>query len=67
MVDTTIRPTGAGHPFGYLDLGTIEQSEDKETLRLTNAYDPDREMVVTLLKPQDRLSTYQVQVISLQE
>ena len=33
VVDTTIRPTGKGHPFGYMDRAAIELTGDEDTKR----------------------------------
>ena len=61
IVDTTQQPVeGAGHLFGYFPQEAIEQYDDEDTKRLVNEYDPEREFVVMLLKPNDRTSTYRV-------
>ncbi|MCI0529156.1 MAG: hypothetical protein L0Y56_17100, partial [Nitrospira sp.] len=64
MVDTTIRPTGQGHPFGYMDQATIGQSDDEDILRLVREYDPTWEFVTALFKHQDRMSSYRIGVLS---
>ena len=64
VVDTTTRPTGEGHPFGYLDQEAIEQGADTDTQRLVREYDPSWEMVTSLLKTEDRISSYRVGVLS---
>ena len=64
VVDTTSRPTGEGHPFGYLPQEMVEEHGDEDTLRMVRQYDPTWEMVTVLLKTQDRTSTYRVGVIS---
>ena len=66
VVDTTSRPTGEGHPFGYLDQVTITQHGDKDAQRMVGEYDPTVEFVSVLLKPQDRQSTYRVRVVPRQ-
>jgi hypothetical protein len=63
VVDTTSRPTGKGHPFGYLDQAAIEQNGDEDAQRMVREYDPTWEFVATLFKPFDRVSTYRVGVI----
>jgi hypothetical protein len=63
VVDTTIRLTGAGHPFGYMDQAAIEQSGDEDTQRLVGEYTPSREFVTTLLKTEERVSSYRLQVV----
>lgn len=67
MVDTTSRPTGEGHPFGYLDQAAIEQGGDEDTQRMVREYTPDWEFVTSLLKSQDRISSYRIGVISAEE
>jgi hypothetical protein len=65
-IDTTqtfAHPGGVGHPFGYFDQATVEQREDEDTKRMVREYDPSWEMVTTLFKTQDRLSTYRIGVI----
>jgi hypothetical protein len=34
IVDTTARPTGGGHPFGYLPAEIVGQSGDSDTIRM---------------------------------
>ena len=63
-MDTTSRPTGAGHPFTYLPQAGIEQMNDPDALRMVRAYDPTWEFVTTLFKSQDRVSTYRVGIPS---
>jgi hypothetical protein len=63
VVDTTLRPTGGGHPFGYLDQVAIEQGMPEDTQRLVREYDPSWEFVTALLKSQDRISSYRLGVI----
>ncbi len=67
VVDTTTRPTGAGHPFGYFDQLAIEQRMDEDTQRLVREYDPSWELVTSLLKSQDRISSYRIGVIAAEE
>jgi hypothetical protein len=67
MVDTTSRPTGAGHPFGYLDQAAIEQGGDEDTQRMVREYDPTWELVAALLKTHDRVSSYRIGVVSVEE
>jgi hypothetical protein len=63
VVDTTSRPTGEGHPFGYLPQAMVEQQGDKDAQRMVREYDPAWEMVTVLLKPDDRVSIYRVGVV----
>ena len=62
VVDTTSQPVpGTGHPFGYVGQEEIERSGDEDTKRLVREYDPtSQELVVMLLKPFNRTSTYRL-------
>ena len=61
VVDTTTQPTpDAGHPFGYLSREQLEQDGDKDTKRMLSEYNPSRELVLLLLKPEYRTSTYRI-------
>jgi hypothetical protein len=40
VVDITLRPTGGGHPFGYLDQPAIEQGMPEDTQRFVREYGP---------------------------
>jgi hypothetical protein len=62
VVDTTVRPTGAGHPFTYYPQAHLDQAGDEDARRMVSEYDPSAEMVVALLKPKDRMSVYRVRV-----
>lgn len=63
VVDTTVRPTGAGHPFTYYTQGQIDEMGDEDAQRMIREYDPNLEMVILLLKPRDRMSVYRIGVI----
>jgi hypothetical protein len=61
VVDTTQQPVeGLGHPFGYFNQDSIEEVFDDDTRRMVQEYQPDREMVIVLLKSDARTSTYRV-------
>lgn len=62
VVDTTSRPTGEGHPFGYFPQAMVEQTGDEDAQRMVRQYDPTWEMVTVLLKTHDRVSVYRVGV-----
>ena len=64
VVDTTSRPAGEGHPFGYLPQVVVEQQGDEDAQRMVREYDPTWEMVTVLLKTHDRTSTYRIGVIT---
>lgn len=60
VVDITSRPTGEGHPFGYFPQEMVEEEGDEDTQRMVKAYDPEKEIVILLLKAENRTSTYRV-------
>jgi len=63
MVDTTSQPElGRGNPYGYLPQTEIEKLRDDDAIRMVTQYDPNREVVIVLLKSGERTSTYRVQV-----
>lgn len=64
VVDTTSRPTGAGHPFAYLPEAGVVKMNEPDALRMVRGYDPTWEFVTVLLKSQERVSTYRVGVPS---
>lgn len=61
-VDTTVHPPGMGHPFTYLTQEQLLDLGDAATLRIVAQYDPTGELVTTLLKTQERMSTYRIGV-----
>jgi len=61
VVDTITQPApDAGHPFGYLSQEQLEQDGDDDTKRMLSQYDPSRELVLLLLKPEYRTSSYRI-------
>ena len=61
IIDTTQQPIpGSGHPFGYFVQEQIEEHGDEDTKRMVREYNPQREFVVMLLKPDERSSTYRI-------
>lgn len=62
VIDTTQRPTGEGHPFGYYSQELVEQTDDEDAKRMVREYDPAWELVTVLLKSDDRASIYRVGV-----
>lgn len=60
MVDTTVQPTGKGHPFGYLPQVQIEELGGEDEIRMVSAYDPGWELVTIMLKELERVSSYRV-------
>jgi hypothetical protein len=68
VVDTTSQPDPkAGHPMYYVAKDMVEQAGDDDVKRMVGAYDPTHECVIVMLKPDNRVSTYQVQFPSHQE
>ena len=64
VVDTTLRPAGAGHPGGYVSQEMIKQISDDNSQGMVKEYVPSSEFVAVLLKSEDRVSSYRLQVSS---
>lgn len=63
-MDTTVQPEpGKGNPFAYFTQEMVEEALDEDVQRMVRQYDPEKEIVVTLLKAQERVSSYRVQVM----
>jgi hypothetical protein len=61
VVDATAQPLpDSGHPFGYFAQGTVQDDFDDDTKRMVGEYDPSQELVVVLLKPENKTSTYRI-------
>ena len=60
FIELTIR-YGTGHPILYVPKEDVAQLDDPDIMRMLNQYNPLQEMVVVLLKEQQRTSTYRVQ------
>ena len=63
FVDATITVThaeGQGNLMAYLEQAVIEELADEDSLRMVSEYDPEVEFVTTLLKSEDRISSYRV-------
>ena len=52
-----------GHSFGYYLQATIEETGDDDVKRMVREYQPEREFVIVLLKPEERTSSYRVQAV----
>jgi hypothetical protein len=63
VVYTTMQPTGKGHPFGYWDQAAIETVGDEDSQRLVREYDPNNEFVTSLLKTEERVSSYRLRMV----
>jgi hypothetical protein len=64
VVNTTSRTGEGGNPFVYFPQEMIEQTGDRDTQRMVSEYDPSGEFVAVLLKIEDRVSSYRLQVCS---
>jgi hypothetical protein len=62
VIDMVAMVTGTGHQFGYVSEEQIRQFGGKDEIRMVAAYDPSWELVIVLLKPRDRISSYRVGV-----
>lgn len=60
VVDTTVRPTGAGHPFTYVPQTMFEEGDDEDIRRMVREYNPDEVLVLLMIQPYLRRSTYRV-------
>ena len=60
VVDTTVRPTGGGHPFGFVSQEQIRRFGGQDEMRMIATYDPTWEMVIVLIKPGERISSYRI-------
>ncbi len=61
VVDTTVRPTGAGHPTYYYPQAMVEEVGHNNATRMVRTYDPQTEIVFMLMKSEG-FSVYQVRV-----
>jgi hypothetical protein len=63
VVDTTLEPiSNAGNPFAYCSQEQVEQQGSEDVKRMVTEYDPTHELILVLLKSDDRISTYRVDV-----
>ena len=61
VVDTTVQPVeGKGNPFAYFPQEMVAEETDADVQRMVKQYDPEREMVVVLLKSEEKVSSYRV-------
>jgi hypothetical protein len=59
---TTVQ-IGPGHPIFYQTQTEVEQVGDEDCLRLIQAYEPERELVITLFKTENKMSSYRIGVL----
>ena len=60
VVETNFRVPQGGHPIAYLTEDQIARYEDEGINRLVKGYTPEEELVVILLKEQQRTSAYRL-------
>jgi hypothetical protein len=60
VIDMVAMATNTGHQFGYVAQEQILQLGAKDEIRMVGVYDPAWELVIILLKPRDRISSYRV-------
>ena len=60
VIDIVAMATGTGHQFGYVAQEQIRQARGEAEIRMVAAYDPAWELVIVLLKSEDRMSSYRV-------
>lgn len=53
--------------YGYLTQSVIEEFESEETIQMVTEYDPQKEMVISLVKHQGRGSAYRIAITSQDE
>lgn len=58
VADTTQRPTGEGHPFGYFRQALVVQTGDEDTQRMVSENGPSWRTVTILPKIHDQTNTY---------
>ena len=60
VIETTCHAPQGGHPAAYLTEAQITRYEDADINRLLTGYTPEEELVVILLKEQQRTSAYRL-------
>lgn len=60
VIDMVAMATGTGHYFGYVSEKQIRQLGATDEMRMLAAYDPSWEVIIILLKPKDRMSSYRI-------
>ena len=62
LVDAAAKPLGESSLFTYLNQDEFERFDDGEINLVLETYDPSEEFVLVMLKPQDLLHTYRIQL-----
>ena len=61
VVETTAQPiSGGGHPFWYFSRVALEEYDNEDVQRLVREYEPACELVLMLLKSENRTSSYRL-------
>ena len=61
VVDTTSQPISSdGHPFWYFSKAELEEYDVEDVKRLVREYEPPGELVLMLLKSENRTSSYRL-------
>ena len=60
VVNTLSRPLGTGNPFTYLSQEAVEATCDSDVQGMVREYNPAMELVVVLLKKNNKESAYRL-------
>lgn len=65
VIDTTSVPLeGAGHPIMYCPASLINETGSEDERRMVAQYDPNKELLVILIKQGYTVSTYRLQEVN---
>lgn len=65
VFDASVEPLGEESQFNYAPQSVIEESEDEASRRLAAfvaEYDPEKQFIAAVIKPELELATYQIEV-----
>ena len=62
LVDAAAKPLGNGSLFTYFSKDQFERFDDEEIDLALEEYLPHEEFVLVMLKPQDQIDTYRIQL-----
>jgi hypothetical protein len=62
VVNIAPRPPGEGYPYGYALQTELDLGENERVKQMVRDYNPQQELVVVLLKSEERNSTYRIWV-----
>jgi hypothetical protein len=60
VVDVTGRPMGTGNLFSYFSQAEVARFQNEQIDRFVQEYLPAEELVIALLKPEQRVSSYRI-------